>query len=136
MFFATYEESHDVTRCVMLNGVRTVARGNVLYTGAHPGWSPRGAWGATWAPPTYAIWAKNGEILSPNHYLMKQWDLVMWSLRSERFGQHYDRSLGRMPAFYSDASLSCENTLPRGGMNWKLRPPEGQEICRSKDFAP
>ena len=47
----------------------------------------------------------------------------MWILRSERFGQHFDRSLGRMPAFYSDASLSCNKILPRGGMNWKLRPP-------------
>ena len=30
----------------------------------------------------------------------------MWSLRTEKFGQHFDRSLGRMPALYSDASLS------------------------------
>ena len=28
------------------------------------------------------------------------------------------------------------NTLPRGGMYWKIRPPEDREICRSRDFAP
>ena len=60
--FGTYEESHDVTRCVMLNGVPMVgAVGRFIHR--RRGWRPRGAWGATWGPPPPAIWARNGEIL-------------------------------------------------------------------------
>ena len=53
--FGTYEESHDVTRCVMLNGVPMVgAEGGFIHR--RRGWRPRGAWGATWGPAPPAIW--------------------------------------------------------------------------------
>ena len=41
-----------------------------------------------------------------------------------------------LPRKFADKGKYCNNTLPRGGMYWKIRPPEDQDISRSRDFAP
>ena len=105
--FGTYEESHDVTRCVMLNGVPMVgAEGGFIHR--RRGWRPRGAWGATWGPPPPAIWGNLTPMMIRLSCEVRTFQFEPLKLRrSQRFGHHSLRSVGRLPKCWSWQKLIC-----------------------------
>ena len=64
--FGTYEESHDVTRCVMLNGVPMVgAVEGFIHQQPAEGVAPAGGVGCNLGTTTTCNWGKKGGNFTP-----------------------------------------------------------------------